>query len=238
MKRRKKRKLKRWVKPSLGLLVIVIILLLLIPFYNKEKNDNNNLKNNIKTLEKAKVNIRELSNKSILLFDRNTICNNIELLNRYNISIRGLSNIDMLMKENLDEQISLLVEIGLENDIVNHPELLNSDNNLAKRILIARFVGENPYDNGMIKSSIIDKDSFFVPDKYVDNYLFDRDNSKYNSSLIVRFDDNEGSKFSYDIEGIRIPKAKVSNLSVSLQTLVRASLYSKEEIKKLEKHGK
>ena len=198
----------------------------------------NNLKNNIKTLEKAKVNIRELSNKSILLFDRNIICNNIELLNRYNISIRGLGNIDMLMKENLDEQISLLVEIGLENDIVNHPELLNSDNNLAKRILIARFVGENPYDNGVIKASIIDKDSFFVSDKDVDNYLFDRDNSKYNSSLVVRFDDNEGSKISYDIEGIRIPKAKVSNLSVSLQTLVRTSLYSKEEIKKLEKHGK
>ena len=61
MKRRKKRKLKRWVKPSLGLLIIVIIILLLIPFYNKKKNDNNNLKNNI-NMDKVISNIEDKIN--------------------------------------------------------------------------------------------------------------------------------------------------------------------------------
>ena len=61
MKRRKKRKLKRWVKPSLGLLIIVIIILLLIPFYNKKKNDNNNLKNNI-NIDKVISNIEDKIN--------------------------------------------------------------------------------------------------------------------------------------------------------------------------------
>lgn len=203
-----------------------------------DENIFKNLKANIRTLEKAKVNIRELENKQILLTSNAILSKNIELLKKLDISLKGLNNLDMLAKEDLVEEISLFVEIGFETELVKQPALLNSDKNLVKRILISESVGEDIYDNGYVKESIINKDSFFVSDNEVDQYLFDRDNSNYHSNHVIIFEENSKSPFSYDIEGIKVPKLKVENLSISLENLVCTSMYSKEEIKVLEKHSK
>lgn len=203
-----------------------------------DENIFKNLKANIRTLEKSKVNIRELENKQILLTSNAILSKNIELLKKLDISLKGLNNLDMLAKEDLVEEISLLIEIGFETELVKQPALLNSDKNLVKRILISESVGEDIYDNGYVKESIINKDSFFVSDNEVDQYLFDRDNSNYHSNHVIIFEENSKSSFSYDIEGIKVPKLKVENLSISLENLVCTSMYSKEEIKVLEKHSK
>lgn len=203
-----------------------------------DENIFKNLKANIKTLEKAKVNIRELENKQILLTPNAILSKNLELLKKLTISLKGLNNLDMLAKEDLVEEISLFVEIGFEKELVKQPALLNSDKNLVKRILISESIGEDIYDNGYVKESIINKDSFFVTDNEVDYYLFDRDNSNYHSNCVITFEENSKSPFSYDIEGIKVPKLKVENLSISLENLVCTSMYSKEEIKVLEKHSK
>ena len=197
-----------------------------------------NLIANIRNLENYKVNIRELENKQILLTSNAILSKNLELLKKLDISLKGLNNLDMLAKEDLVEEISLLVEIGFETELVKQPALLNSDKNLVKRILISESVGEDIYDNGYVKESIINKDSFFVSDNEVDQYLFDRDNSNYHSNRVIIFEENSKSPFSYDIEGIKVPKLKVENLSISLKNLVCTSMYSKEEIKVLEKHSK
>lgn len=203
-----------------------------------DENIFKNLKANIRTLEKSKVNIRELENKQILLTSNAILSKNLELLKKLDISLKGLNNLDMLAKEDLVEEISLFVEIGFETELVKQPALLNSDKNLVKRILISESVGEDIYDNGYVKESIINKDSFFVSDNEIDQYLFDRDNSNYHSNHVIIFEENSKSSFSYDIEGIKVPKLKVENLSISLENLVCTSMYSKEEIKVLEKHSK
>lgn len=203
-----------------------------------DENIFKNLKANIRTLEKSKVNIRELENKQILLTSNAILSKNLELLKKLDISLKGLNNLDMLAKEDLVEEISLFVEIGFETELVKQPALLNSDKNLVKRILISESVGEDIYDNGYVKESIINKDSFFASDNEVDQYLFDRDNSNYHSNHVIIFEENSKSPFSYDIEGIKVPKLKVENLSISLENLVCTSVYSKEEIKVLEKHSK
>ena len=203
-----------------------------------DENVFKNLKGNIRTLEKSKVNIRELENKQILLTSNAILSKNLELLKKLDISLKGLNNLDMLAKEDLVEEISLFVEIGFETELVKQPALLNSDKNLVKRILISESVGEDIYDNGYVKESIINKDSFFVSDNEIDQYLFDRDNSNYHSNHVIIFEENSKSPFSYDIEGIKVPKLKVENLSISLENLVCTSMYSKEEIKVLEKHSK
>lgn len=205
-------------------------------YYNKTQYDN--LLNNICVFEQRNINIRELANKDIMFCSTNIIKNNLDLLDNLSISIKGLNSLDMLGREDLISHMEQLIEIGLETDILNQPELLNSDNNLAKRILIARTIGEDIYEDGIIKKSILDKENFFVTDSEINNYLFDRNNSEYNSSLIIEFCDTQDSKFSYDFEGVKIPKSKVSNLSVSLENLIRTSLYSKDDIKVLEKYSK
>lgn len=164
-----------------------------------DENIFKNLKANIRTLEKSKVNIRELENKQILLTSNAILSKNLELLKKLDISLKGLNNLDMLAKEDLVEEISLFVEIGFETELVKQPALLNSDKNLVKRILISESVGEDIYDNGYVKESIINKDSFFVSDNEVDQYLFDRDNSNYHSNHVIIFEENSKSPFSYDI---------------------------------------
>ena len=205
-------------------------------YYDETKFKN--LKNNIELLREENINIRELSSKSILLVDYDLIKENIKLLKDMNISIKGINNIDMLSKTDLPNYIASLIEVNLEDILKLHPELLNSDNNLAKRIIIAKIIGENIYENGTLKDSIIDKNNFFVSDSEINNYLFDRDNSKYHSNLIIELENSTDSSFSYDIEGVKIPKSRVSNLNVSLDNIIKPSLYSKEEIKILEKHSK
>ncbi len=155
-----------------------------------DENIFKNLKANIRTLEKSKVNIRELENKQILLTSNAILSKNLELLKKLDISLKGLNNLDMLAKEDLVEEISLFVEIGFETELVKQPALLNSDKNLVKRILISESVGEDIYDNGYVKESIINKDSFFVSDNEVDQYLFDRDNSNYHSNHVIIFEEN------------------------------------------------
>lgn len=203
-----------------------------------DDNQFSNLLKNVKLLEHKNVNIREIVNKNILFCSNEKVEANLSLLDSLTISIKGLNNLDMLSKDNLLEDIEQLVEIGLEKDIVKQPEILNSDSKLPKRILISKTIGEDIYEDGTIKKAILDKEKFFVSDNEVDNYLFDRNNSEYNSNLTIIFTEGKNSKFSYDIEGVKIPKSKVSNLSVSLEKLIKPSLYSKEEVKILEKHSK
>ena len=203
-----------------------------------DDNQFSNLLKNVKLLEHKNVNIREIVNKNILFCSNEKVEANLSLLDSLTISIKGLNNLDMLSKDNLLEDIEQLVEIGLEKDIVKQPEILNSDSKLPKRILISKTIGEDIYEDGTIKKAILDKEKFFVSDNEVDNYLFDRNNSEYNSNLTIIFTEGMNSKFSYDIEGVKIPKSKVSNLSVSLEKLIKPSLYSKEEVKILEKHSK
>lgn len=203
-----------------------------------DDNQFSNLLKNVKLLEHKNVNIREIVNKNILFCSNEKVEANLSLLDSLTISIKGLNNLDMLSKDNLLEDIEQLVEIGLEKDMVKQPEILNSDSKLPKRILISKTIGEDIYEDGTIKKAILDKEKFFVSDNEVDNYLFDRNNSEYNSNLTIIFTEGMNSKFSYDIEGVKIPKSKVSNLSVSLEKLIKPSLYSKEEVKILEKHSK
>lgn len=203
-----------------------------------DDNQFSNLLKNVKLLEHKNVNIREIVNKNILFCSNEKVEANLSLLDSLTISIKGLNNLDMLSKDNLLEDIEQLVEIGLEKDIVKQPEILNSDSKLPKRILISKTIGEDIYEDGTIKKAILDNEKFFVSDNEVDNYLFDRNNSEYNSNLTIIFTEGMNSKFSYDIEGVKIPKSKVSNLSVSLEKLIKPSLYSKEEVKILEKHSK
>lgn len=205
-------------------------------YYDETKFKN--LKNNIELLREENINIRELSSKSILLVDYDLIKENIKLLKDMNISIKGINNIDMLSKTDLPNYIASLIEVNLEDILKLHPELLNSDNNLAKRIIIAKTIGEDIYENGTLKDSIIDKNRFFVSDSEINNYLFDRDNSKYHSNFIIELENSTDSSFSYDMEGVKIPKSRVSNLNISLDNIIKPSLYSKEEIKILEKHSK
>ena len=197
-----------------------------------------NLKENIVLLNKEKINITSLEDKSLLLISNSQLITNINILKLNGIDLTTLKNLMMLIDNSLQEKIDSLVEIGLEEMVKTKPEILNSDINLAKRIVISRLIGEEVIEKDSIREEILDKDRFFVTDSMVSSYLLDREHSNYNNKNIIVFPEIEAAKLSYNIEGVIIPKARVNNLKVSLESLIKPSMYSEKEIKILEKHSK
>lgn len=197
-----------------------------------------NLKENIVLLNKEKINITSLEDKSLLLISNSQLITNINILKSNGIDLTTLKNLMMLIDNSLQEKIDSLVEIGLEEMVKTKPEILNSDINLAKRIVISRLIGEEVIEKDSIREEILDKDRFFVTDSMVSSYLLDREHSNYNNKNIIVFPEIEAAKLSYNIEGVIIHKARVNNLKVSLESLIKPSMYSEKEIKILEKHSK
>ena len=69
----------------------------------------------------------------------------------------------------------------------------------------------------------------------ITSYLLDREHSNYNNKNMVELSNLEETKLSYQVEGVIIPKARVSNLRISLESLIKPSIYSEKDIKVLEK---
>lgn len=201
-----------------------------------------NFRRNIEMVLNKKISLISVINKCFLFADNQVLKQNLDILKSLQLSINQIKDFSMLSDTNLIEKLASLIEVGLEKEIKTNPEILNADINLAKRIVIARMVGEEIFDENGIKASILEKDNFFVPDYKIDQYLLDRDNSSYHCRSQVIFEESiiNSSKntWSYNIDGIMIPKLRVNNLSISLEQIIAPSLYNKEEVKKLEKQLK
>ncbi len=125
-----------------------------------------------------KVNIKKYINKSFLLGDSNIIRDNINLMDKYGIQYKNSMNLSFIA-ENIIEKLSLFIEVGLENEIFNNPDILNVDINLAKRVLLYEMVEELDKSQSL-SDMIINPDMFFVVPSKVDKVL-ERDNTKYNN---------------------------------------------------------
>ena len=196
-------------------------------FSDKEKYDN--FKDNLELLVN-RVNLKKYTDKSFLLTDNEIIRNNINLLKRANIIFSNSTNLSML-KEPLKEKLELFIEVGLESSIKDNPDILNEDITLAKKVLIDKLVGNGSFD---INNLIID-DGFYVRDSEIDRFMFDRDNSNYLNNSKIFIPSIEETELSYIYDGIIIPKSRVKIQPVAIEEIIKPSLYSKEEVKRLEK---
>lgn len=194
---------------------------------DKDKYDN--LIDNIELLSE-RINIKKYDDKSFLMTDNNIIRENINLLSKSNIPFNTCRDLSML-KNGLKQKLELFIEVGLEDDIKNNPDILNKDINLAKQVIIEKMVTKDKFDI----TNLIISDSFYVKDNELDRFIFNRDNSNYlNKNKIYIPSDNE-TDLSYIYKGIIIPKLRVKTQPVTIEDIIKPSLYNKEEVKKLEK---
>ena len=77
---------------------------------------------------------------------------------------------------------------------------------------------------------------FFVPASKV-NIELQRDNTTYNRDGFLYLPKVESTPLSYNVDGVIIPKIRVEEQPVSLESIIKPSLYSNEEIKILEKNA-
>ena len=106
--------------------------------------------------------------------DSNLVQDNIQILEKYKINIkaRNIKNYNFLTKENLEDYILSLKDIDI--DINNNLYILNCDYNIIKRIKVCKSIGVDIYENNRIKSDILDKKLFFIPDSKIDKYVSDK----------------------------------------------------------------
>ena len=91
---------------------------------------------------------------------------------KVNIKTRNLKNYNFLGEEDLKSKINSLKELGV--NINSNIEVLNSDTNIIKRIKVCKSIGVDIYENNRIKSDILDKKLFFIPDSKIDEYVNER----------------------------------------------------------------
>lgn len=195
---------------------------------------------NINLLLSNHVNLMNVDNKEILLISPSLLNKNIELLNKYSVNFmsRKITNLNMLGDVDLESKLNSFIEVGLLDTIKQDIQILNADKNLAKRIILSKSIGDEIFEDGKIKEYILKKDEFYITDLAIDSYIIDRDHSKYHSDCVITLTDNELRNGYYEIDGVIIPSGRVKNLRVSLDNIIVPSLYSREEVKKLEKYRK
>lgn len=169
----------------------------------------NNFKNNINLLS-GKINIRKCNDKSFLLSDYELIIENMNILDKYGIPYSNCIEFTFL-KEPVLEKINLFIEVGLENEILSNPDILNADINLAKRVLLARSIDEDIYENGTLASYIVDKDGFFICPNKVDELMPSID---IQDSEATDLSSDIETPLSYVVNGVHIPKIKIKQKSM------------------------
>ena len=182
-----------------------------------------------------KVNMKKYCDKSFLLGDTEMIRKNIALLDKYSIPYKNCLDLSFIT-EDIKPKLSVFVEVGLENEIYSNPDILNVDIDLAKRVILTKMVDGDINEGDGLSSLVINPDMFFVPASKV-NIELQRDNTTYNRDGFLYLPKVESTPLSYNVDGVIIPKIRVEEQPVSLESIIRPSLYSKEEIKILEKNA-
>ena len=131
---------------------------------------------NMKILIDKNINIKDLEIDGMYFYiaDSNLVQDNIQILEKYKINIkaRNIKNYNFLTKENLEDYILSLKDMDI--DINNNLYILNCDYNIIKRIKVCKSIGVDIYENNRIKSDILDKKLFFIPDSKIDKYVSDK----------------------------------------------------------------
>ena len=130
----------------------------------------------MKILIDKNINIKDLEIDGMYFYiaDSNLVQDNIQILEKYKINIkaRNIKNYNFLTKENLEDYILSLKDIDI--DLNNNLYILNCDYNIIKRIKVCKSIGVDIYENNRIKSDILDKKLFFIPDSKIDKYVSDK----------------------------------------------------------------
>lgn len=130
----------------------------------------------MKILIDKNINIKDLEIDGMYFYiaDSNLVQDNIQILEKYKINIkaRNIKNYNFLTKENLEDYILSLKDMDI--DINNNLYILNCDYNIIKRIKVCKSIGVDIYENNRIKSDILDKKLFFIPDSKIDKYVSDK----------------------------------------------------------------
>lgn len=132
--------------------------------------------NNMKVILSNEINLKGLDFDGMDFYNASTsiISNNIEFLNKNNINIRSrnLKNYNFLGEENLEDKVNELLKLNI--NINDNLDILNADYNIINRIKICMELNIDIYDGKKINMTLLNKELFFIPDRKILEYKFER----------------------------------------------------------------
>lgn len=175
---------------------------------------------NIEEFKKEGLSLSSISKlKDSLCEDSDTIQRNIAVLKEYGLfsSLGDCSSASFLNIEQLEQKIDKLLELGMEQFLKDDLSLLNYENSLYDKILLAYKLNIPIEDTNSLHNIL--STSFIVSDDDIDTYLFNVSRKKLDSledtninktDLLELLRKKQSSENVYDFDGVLISKNKVS----------------------------
>ena len=189
---------------------------------------------NVDILENRSINPSVFKNNlGLLLLDPEEFKNRINILDSYQLvsSLKNASDLDFVKRDDLEEVLDLLLELGFEDVMVEDMNILN--NKHIKRLELLKGMDIIIEDKEMLME-VLNRKNFFVEDDNIDEYLIS--SADYHKE--VSFDKNLLPAFqsgirTYDINGvlISIPKVKraLNNGKTLYEAIFTNTHFSEEE---------
>lgn len=210
---------------------------------------------NIEEFKKEGLSLSSISKlKDSLCEDSDTIQRNIAVLKEYGLfsSLGDCSSASFLNIEQLEQKIDKLLELGMEQFLKDDLSLLNYENSLYDKILLAYKLNIPIEDTNSLHNIL--STSFIVSDDDIDTYLFNVSRKSLDSledininknDLLELLEKKQSSENVYDFDGVLISKNKMSrnlensNDEIPLKTVILCMIDDKildtDELEKITK---
>ena len=175
---------------------------------------------NIEEFKKERLSLSSISKlKDSLCEDSDTIQRNIAVLKEYGLfsSLGDCSSSSFLNKEQLEKKIDKLLELGMEQFLKEDLSLLNYEDSVYDKILLAYKLNIPIEDTNSLHNIL--STPFIVSDDNIDTYLFNvsrksldslEDTNINKDDLLELLEKKQSSENVYDFDGVLISKNKVS----------------------------
>lgn len=210
---------------------------------------------NIEEFKKEGLSLSSISKlKDSLCEDSDTIQRNIAVLKEYGLfsSLGDCSSASFLNIEQLEQKIDKLLELGMEQFLKDDLSLLNYEDSVYDKILLAYKLNIPIEDTNSLHNIL--STPFIVSDDDIDTYLFNvsrkkldslEDTNINNDDLLELLRKRQSSENVYDFDGVLISKNKVSrnlensNDEIPLKTVILCMIDDKildtDELEKITK---
>lgn len=175
---------------------------------------------NIEEFKKEGLSLSSISKlKDSLCEDSDTIQRNIAVLKEYGLfsSLGDCSSSSFLNNEQLEKKIDKLLELGIEQFLREDLSLLNYEDSVYDKILLAYKLNIPIEDTNSLHNIL--STPFIVSDDDIDTYLFNVSRKSLDSledininkdDLLELLEKKQSSENVYDFDGVLISKNKVS----------------------------
>lgn len=198
-------------------------------------------KENKESIEDKKINPMMLSkDEKTWLTSPKQLKTNLTILEEYQLlgSMSKTEQYAFLGKENLEETLDTILELGLEPLLEQGLDILNYDAKKWMRIRILKELEEIPPDSKAIINVLeLEKDQFFIPEDIIENYIFSesprlpetttQEETVGEEESRKQLNSFQQTKRTYNIEGVILSKNKVER---NLRNVVQEPISARDKI--------